>query len=97
MTDVVEVSYWCMVTVGSAHVFFIFFHVRSVCFAKHVQKKAAKWAKDKRPRKSRLSDINRTPVVYELRTMEKPPEYTISEAAPVLAVKPVKVASSSSE
>jgi hypothetical protein len=75
---------------------FSFFNTHSVCFAKHVQKKAAKWAKDKRPRKSRLSDINRTPIIYELHTMVKPPEYTISEAAPVLAVKPVKVASSSS-
>ena len=71
--------------------------MHSVCFAKHVQKKAAKWAKDKRPRKSRLSDINRAPIIYELHTMEKPPEYTISEASPVLAVKPVKVASTASE
>jgi hypothetical protein len=52
----------------------------SALYAKHVQKKAAKWAKDKRPRKSRLSDINRKPVVYELTSITKPAEYDISDA-----------------
>eukprot|EP00521_Asterionellopsis_glacialis_P005110 CAMPEP_0195273470 /NCGR_PEP_ID=MMETSP0706-20130129/16497_1 /TAXON_ID=33640 /ORGANISM="Asterionellopsis glacialis, Strain CCMP134" /LENGTH=91 /DNA_ID=CAMNT_0040330003 /DNA_START=54 /DNA_END=329 /DNA_ORIENTATION=+ len=52
----------------------------TVCFAKHVNNKAAKWAQDKRPRKSRPSDINRKPVVYELTSITKPSEYTISEA-----------------
>lgn len=65
-------------------------HCYSALFAKHAQKKAAKWAKDKRPRKSRPSDINRRPVVYELQTLLKPPEYDISEAPAVLAQKPEK-------
>lgn len=64
--------------------------VHSALFAKHVQKKAAKWAKDKRPRKSRPSDINRNPIVYELHSMVKPPEYDISDAPPVPAKKPEK-------
>jgi hypothetical protein len=58
-----------------------------VCFAKHVNDKAAKWAASKRPKKSRPSDIHRTPVVYELTTLVKPAEYTVSAAAAVLAVK----------
>jgi hypothetical protein len=66
-------------------------------FAKHVNKKAARWARDKRPRKSRLSDINRKPTVYELHFIDKPPEYTISDAPPQLAAKPTKVASAYSE
>lgn len=53
--------------------------MRSVCFAKHVNKKAAKWAAHKRPKKHRLSDKFRKPVVYELTSIEKPPEYTISD------------------
>jgi hypothetical protein len=53
-----------------------------------VQKKAAKWAKDKRPRKSRLSDINRKPVVYELNSITKPAEYDISDAPASPAKKP---------
>ena len=65
----------------------------SALFAKHAQKKAAKWAKDKRPRKSRPSDINRKPIVYELDSLVKPPEYDVSDAPAVLAKKPVKVAS----
>jgi hypothetical protein len=51
-----------------------------------VNDKAAKWAKSKRPRKSRPSDINRTPPNYP--TIIKPAEYTISDAEPVLAAKP---------
>jgi hypothetical protein len=51
-----------------------------VCFAKHAQDKAAKWAASKRPKKSRLSDINRRPIIYELSSVVKPPEYTISDA-----------------
>jgi hypothetical protein len=65
----------------------------SVCFAKHVQDKAAKWARAKRPRKSRPSDKNRKPVVYELTSMQKPPEYDISDAPASPAPKPIKVAS----
>jgi len=49
----------------------------TVCFAKHVNDKAAKWAASKRPKKSRPSDINRKPIVYELHSMPKPAEYTI--------------------
>jgi len=49
----------------------------TVCFAKHVNDKAAKWAASKRPKKSRPSDINRKPIVYELHSMQKPAEYTI--------------------
>jgi hypothetical protein len=68
------------------------FFLHSCLSAKHAQKKAAKWAEDKRPKKSRLSDIFRAPIVYELHTMVKPAEYTVSDAAPVLAVKPAKSA-----
>lgn len=50
----------------------------TICFAKHAEKKAAKWAADKRPKKSRPSDIHRKPIIYELHSMVKPPEYTIS-------------------
>jgi len=46
-------------------------------YAKHVKKKAIKWAKDKRPKKTRPSDINRKPIIYEVHSMVKPPEYTI--------------------
>jgi hypothetical protein len=67
---------------------FLFYY--SALFAKHCQKKAAKWAKDKRPKKSRLSDINRKPAIYELHTMVKPPEYDISDTPAVLAQKPEK-------
>jgi hypothetical protein len=54
-------------------------------FAKHANNKAAKKANHNRPRKSRPSDINRKPVVYD--EIIKPPEYTIidgsyEEAAP---------------
>mmetsp|Transcript_18475 Transcript_18475/g.25423 ORF Transcript_18475/g.25423 Transcript_18475/m.25423 type:complete len:97 (+) Transcript_18475:155-445(+) len=58
-----------------------------VCLdAKHVNKKAAKRMHHRRPRKSRPSDINRKPTDYP--TFEKPPEYTITDAPPVLATKP---------
>jgi hypothetical protein len=56
-------------------------------FAKHANDKAAKWAASKRPKKHRLSDIHRKPVIYELTTMQKPAEYTIDSAEPVLAAK----------
>jgi hypothetical protein len=49
-------------------------------FAKHVNDKAARWAKAKRPRKSRPSDINRTPTIYAIHSFQKPSEYTISDA-----------------
>ncbi|KAL7569981.1 hypothetical protein ACA910_021929 [Epithemia clementina (nom. ined.)] len=55
---------------------------------KHVMDKAARWAAAKRPKKSRPSDINRKPVVYELTSMAKPSEYTISDAPAVPLVKP---------
>jgi hypothetical protein len=54
----------------------------TVCFAKHANDKAAKWAASKRPKKSRPSDINRKPIEYELHTMTKPAEYNIDSAAP---------------
>lgn len=60
----------------------------SACFAKHVNKKAAKWAASKRPRKSRPSDINRKPVVYELDSIVKPPEYTVLDAPAQPVTKP---------
>mmetsp|Transcript_26023 Transcript_26023/g.36998 ORF Transcript_26023/g.36998 Transcript_26023/m.36998 type:complete len:100 (-) Transcript_26023:49-348(-) len=69
----------------------------TACFAKHVKKKAAKWAADKRPRKSRPSDINRKPVVYAFDTMEKPPEYTITDAPAVMPAKPEKIITMTSE
>ena len=65
---------------------FDYFH--SVCFAKHCQDKAAKWAKAKRPRKSRPSDINRKPIIYEIHTMTKPAEYSISDAPASPMAKP---------
>ncbi|GAX28802.1 hypothetical protein FisN_34Hh012 [Fistulifera solaris] len=51
---------------------------RTICFAKHANDKGAKWAKSKRPKKSSPADINRKPVVYELTSMVKPAEFTIS-------------------
>ena len=60
----------------------------SVCFAKHVNDKAAKWAKSKRPRKSRPSDINRKPIIYEIHSMTKPAEYSISDAPASPMAKP---------
>ena len=45
----------------------------------HRNDKAARWAKAKRPRKSRPSDINKTPVVYEIHSFQKPAEFTISD------------------
>jgi hypothetical protein len=46
--------------------------------AKHVNDKAARWAASKRPKKSRPSDINRKPPVYELTKIVKPAEYTVT-------------------
>ena len=66
--------------------FFLFWYF-SVCLnAKHVQKKAAKRANHRRPRKSRLSDINRKPTNYP--SFEKPSEYTISDAPATPVTKP---------
>mmetsp|Transcript_7390 Transcript_7390/g.10857 ORF Transcript_7390/g.10857 Transcript_7390/m.10857 type:complete len:116 (-) Transcript_7390:1531-1878(-) len=48
---------------------------KTVCFAKHVKDKAAKWARAKRPKKTRPSDINRKKKVYDFESMEKPPEW----------------------
>uniref|UniRef100_A0A7S1GNZ0 Uncharacterized protein n=1 Tax=Cyclophora tenuis TaxID=216820 RepID=A0A7S1GNZ0_CYCTE len=62
----------------------------TVCFAKHVNKKAAKWAAHKRPRKSRPSDKNRKPVVYELTSIVKPPEWTVVEDAPETEAAPAE-------
>ena len=56
--------------------------------AKHVNDKAARWAKAKRPRKSRPSDINRTPTTYEIHSFEKPAEYTVTDAPPSIPPKP---------
>jgi hypothetical protein len=58
-----------------------------VCFAKHVNKKAAKWAAAKRPRKSNPSQMNRVAPTYELHSMVKPSEYSISDEAAVIAEK----------
>mmetsp|Transcript_15701 Transcript_15701/g.15103 ORF Transcript_15701/g.15103 Transcript_15701/m.15103 type:complete len:98 (-) Transcript_15701:79-372(-) len=59
----------------------------SVCLnAKHVQKKATKRTAHRRPRKSRLSDINRKPTDYP--TFEKPSEYTISAEPATSVAKP---------
>ena len=50
--------------------------------------KAAKWAKAKRPRKSRPSDINRKPIVYAIHSYEKPAEYSISDEPAAPMAKP---------
>ena len=55
--------------------------------AKHVNKKATKKHQDRRPKKSRPSDINRKPVEYP-DAGTAPPEYTISDAPAVVAKKP---------
>ena len=47
---------------------------------RHRNDKAARWAKSKRPKKYRLSDINKTPKVYAIHSYEKPAEFTISDA-----------------
>jgi len=81
--------------VASASAFAPQFGVRdtnTALFAKHVNDKAAKWAKSKRPRKSRPSDINRAPIIYDIHSFKKPAEYDISDEAAVLMVKPVKPA-----
>lgn len=67
--------------------FFLWIH-SIVCQAKHVNDKAARWAASKRPKKSRPSDIHRKQVVYELSSITKPAEYTVSDAPP----QPVKKA-----
>lgn len=57
----------------------LFFNTSSTAvFAKHVNDKAAKWAASKRPKKSRPSQKNRKPLVYEIHSYQKPPEYTIT-------------------
>jgi len=60
----------------------------SVCHATHVNDKAAKWAASKRPKKSRPSDINRTPPTYEIHSVKKPAEFTINDAPATPVVKP---------
>jgi len=62
--------------------------VKTVCYAKHVNDKAAKWAKSKRPRKSRPSDINRKPIVYAIHSFQKPTEFSISDEPAVPMSKP---------
>jgi hypothetical protein len=59
----------------------------TVCFAKHANDKGAKWAASKRPKKSRLSDIHRKPLDYELTKLVKPVEYSIDDAPASIAVK----------
>jgi hypothetical protein len=53
-----------------------------------VQDKAAKWAASKRPKKSRPSDKNRAPIIYELHSLVKPSEYSVSDAAAEIMAKP---------
>jgi len=65
-----------------------FFGLDTSLDAKHVQDKAARWARAKRPKKTRPSDINRKPIVYEIDSYEKPPEFTISDEPAVPAAKP---------
>jgi hypothetical protein len=72
-------------------------HSNSALFAKHVQLKAAKWAASKRPKKSRPSDKNRAPIIYELHSMTKPSEYTVADAPAVLMAKPAAVVASKEE
>eukprot|EP00980_Cylindrotheca_fusiformis_P015214 scaffold4222_cov115-Cylindrotheca_fusiformis.AAC.10 len=67
---------------------FGFHETNTICFAKHANDKAAKWAKSKRPRKSRPSDINRTPPVYEIHSIEKPAEYSISDESAAPTAEP---------
>lgn len=62
----------------SSHICCLFFYsLRSfTCLdAKHVQDKAARWARAKRPKKHRKSDIFRAPTNYPV--IVKPEEYTI--------------------
>jgi len=70
-------------------VFFPFFILfpSTALDAKHVQDKAARWAKAKRPRKSRPSDIKKTMKVYELYSIVKPAEYEISSQPASPAMK----------
>jgi hypothetical protein len=77
--------------------FSVYYPAFSVCYAKHVKDKAAKWAKAKRPRKSRPSDINRAPIIYELHSLVKPAEYSISDEPAVLMAKPVAAVVASEE
>ena len=62
--------------------------IYSALSAKYVNDKAAKWAKSKRPRKSRPSDINRAPITYAIHSYEKPAEYDISSEPAVPMAKP---------
>ena len=64
------------------------FRFYSALCAKYVNDKAAKWAKSKRPRKSRPSDINRAPIVYAIHSYEKPAEYDISSEPAAPMAKP---------
>lgn len=65
----------------------ISFFFSALC-AKYVNDKAAKWAKSKRPRKSRPSDINRAPIVYAIHSYQKPAEYDISSEPAAPMAKP---------
>eukprot|EP00957_Ditylum_brightwellii_P134179 10230139-Ditylum_brightwellii.AAC.1 len=51
-----------------------------------MKKNATKHMHHHCPKKSYPSDINCKPINYP--SFDKPPEYTISDAAPVLAFKP---------
>ena len=75
-------------SIGRIIVGFDFHFGGSVCYAKHVNDKAAKWAKSKRPRKSRPSDINRKPIVYAIHSFQKPTEFSISDEPAVPMSKP---------
>jgi len=57
-------------------------------FAKHAQDKGAKWARSKRPKKTRKSDIIRAPTNYP--AFEKPAEYTIIIVTVYLPCVPLK-------
>mmetsp|Transcript_37369 Transcript_37369/g.111968 ORF Transcript_37369/g.111968 Transcript_37369/m.111968 type:complete len:92 (-) Transcript_37369:332-607(-) len=60
----------------------------AVCLeAKHVQKKATKKHRDRRPKKTRRSDRIRAPTNYP-EPEWVPAEYTISDSPASLAVKP---------
>eukprot|EP00934_Nitzschia_sp_Nitz4_P002877 Nitzschia sp. Nitz4//scaffold2_size372955//68504//69333//NITZ4_000377-RA/size372955-snap-gene-0.10-mRNA-1//1//CDS//3329546638//2867//frame0 len=60
--------------------------------AKHPRKKATKWIAHKRPKKSRPSDKNRTPHVYDWPTFVPPPDF-VFEDTPELQAQLVAAAS----
>jgi hypothetical protein len=73
---------------GVTHISSLAIAIHSALCAKHVKDKAAKWAKSKRPRKSRPSDINRAPIEYAIHSYQKPAEYDISSEPAALMAKP---------